>query len=128
MSPVLRFPRIAFLKIESELLFDKLIKESGQRIIGFWYGWPSYCQPSADPDVIQLVLSKEFTSFPNRTVPSSAIFMTYKVFIKIFTPVLVLKINDPLFGSFLSTAIGGQWKRLRSYCNAHLFPREVSDE
>ncbi|KAI2804065.1 Cytochrome P450 3A4 [Blomia tropicalis] len=46
-----------------------------------------------EPELIQLIMSKEFTNFTNRRR---------------------IEIDDPIFGSFLSTVEGEKWKRIRS--------------
>ncbi|KAH7639178.1 cytochrome p450-like protein [Dermatophagoides farinae] len=74
----------------------ELISQENIKKIGKVYGWEMFGGINltiAEPELIQLILSKEFTNFPNRRK---------------------LNTDDPFFSNFLSTVELDKWKRIRA--------------
>lgn len=64
----------------------------------------------AEPEVIQLVLNKEFSNFVNRRVSM----MVRSLIDEIFVVLQIVEIHDKIIKELLSVATDEQWKLLRS--------------
>ena len=99
------------MKRRIELKKDNVIKKEG-KVFGFnMLGKPTILL--AEPELIQTVLSKEFTNFINRRVSDIHETCT-TTWITIVDNFQQVKISDPILSRFLTLAEDDTWKRLRS--------------